>query len=263
MIQLPFNLLESGAILEMNQSTGQSVVQLAADKGLGVLVNRPLNASFGNHIKRLADVVFHRREDYNTILKKMKAVAKSEARLWRKLLPALDSIPDGLKVRIKQQIGISDTLKHYWRNFGSYERWRQVKNGMMLPRIQGVMDFLQQHNAPDSELGDWMAAHTDCLQKAFNAVGSIYTEDAARHSRTIHQWATAADPDWSGEGTLSQKAIRALRSTQGVTTVLVGMRRETYVEDVLQELRRQLKTRTRVDSWSKLQEQIASANTFL
>jgi hypothetical protein len=254
--------LEPGAILETNQSSGQSVLQLAADKGMGVLINRPLNAIYQNKEMRLADIPIQRREAYDTILKKMKAVTTSETRLWRKILPAIESIPDGLKVRIKQQISVSDTLKHYWRNFGSYERWRQVKNGMMLPRIQGVMDFLQPHRDTVPDLADWMAAHTDCLGKAFKAVGSIYAEEAARQSGAIRQLVSAADPDWSADGTLSQKAIRALRSTSGVSTVLVGMRREAYVDDVLEELHRPLASQQRYGAWSQLRTETVSVNNI-
>ena len=262
LIQLPFNLLEPGAILEANQSSGQSVLQYADQKNIGVLINRPLNAAHGNSLLRLADIALEIREEYNTILQKMKAVTKSETRLWRKILPALDRIPDGIKVRIKQQINVSDTLKHYWRNFGSYERWRMVKNGMMLPRIKGVMDYLQDHREDNPDLAEWMGAHTACLETAFNAVGSIYAEKAAQQTRTIRQIVSAADPDWSGDGTLSQKAVRALRSTTGVTAVLVGMRRTTYVDDVLTELKRPIAPQNRERSWSKLRELSASATNI-
>ena len=61
-----------------------------------------------------------------------------------------------------------------------------------------------------------------------------------------------ADPNWAQAGTLSQKAIRALRSTTGVSVVLVGMRRDAYVEDVLTELHRTVEQTDRRDSWHKL-----------
>ncbi len=258
LIQLPFNLMEPGAVLEANQSTGQSVLQLAAEKDMGVLINRPLNAVLHDNIMRLADITTKRREDFNTILRKMKDVTRSETRLWRKILPAVDSIPDGIKIRIKQQIGVSDTLKHYWRNYGSYERWRQAKNQMMMPRVQGVMDFLETHRDEVPELASWLTDHMSTLDAAFGAVGSIYAEKAALISKAVRQLVSAADSEWSAEGTLSQKAIRSLRSTTGVGTVLVGMRREAYVDDVLEELGRPLEIRERFGSWSKLQEQTAS-----
>jgi aryl-alcohol dehydrogenase-like predicted oxidoreductase len=72
-------------------------------------------------------------------------------------------------------------------------------------------------------------------------VASIYAEKAARRVDRIRRVMAAADPDWAAEGTLSQKAVRAIRSSPGVSCVLVGMRCEEYVADVLAELRRPIK----------------------
>ena len=55
---------------------------------------------------------------------------------------------------------------------------------------------------------------------------------------------SSADADWAEAATLSQMALRALRSTLGITTVLVGMRQESYVDDVIEELGR---VRSQVD----------------
>jgi aryl-alcohol dehydrogenase-like predicted oxidoreductase len=63
-----------------------------------------------------------------------------------------------------------------------------------------------------------------------------------------------ADPQWEKQGTLSQKAIRALRSTAGVSAVLVGMRRDAYVEDVLSELKKPLEQKDRQGSWARLRQ---------
>jgi len=67
----------------------------------------------------------------------------------------------------------------------------------------------------------------------------------------------AADPNWAAEGTLSQKALRAVRTTLGVTCTLVGMRRAEYVTDVLVELRRPIEQDTRLESWQKLTSELA------
>ncbi len=44
LVQMPFNLVESGAALAVNQPGGKSALGFAVKKGLGVLINRPLNA---------------------------------------------------------------------------------------------------------------------------------------------------------------------------------------------------------------------------
>jgi hypothetical protein len=76
-------------------------------------------------------------------------------------------------------------------------------------------------------------------------VGSIYIEEAARVLNRIRYAVNDADPEWEQQGTLSQKAIRALRSTAGVSVVLVGMRQSTYVENVLTELKQPIEQKDR------------------
>ena len=256
LVQMPFNLLEPGAVLEGNQPGGKTTLSFAAQKGLGVLTNRPLNAFAAGRLFRLADLPQTQRQDTNEVIEKIRALAKSETRFWRKILPHLD-IPDGLKVRLKQQNEVSDSLKHYWKNFGSYENFRQAQKGMFWPRVQGVFDFLAPYGKENEELARWLVDHPICLEAAFDAVGSIYMEEAVRVLNRIRYTVNDADLEWEQQGTLSQKAIRALRSTAGVSVVLVGMRREAYVEDVLIELKRPVEQKDRRGNWARLRQGLA------
>ena len=257
LIQLPFNMLEPGAILEENQPGGGSVLDFAVQKELGVLVNRPLNAFFGNQLIRLAEVPAFEILPKEEIVRKIQYLTKSEKSLWMKILPALD-IPAGLRVRIKEQIAIGDTLKHHWLNLGSFERWRQVKSGNLLPRIQGVVDFLKPHAEYNENLADWMSTHQKKIEDAFNAVASIYAEQAAHQVDRIRRAVAVADRHWAEAGTLSQKALRTIRSTPGVSCTLIGMRRNDYVSDVVTELQRQYEQKPRVESWRKLTAEAAN-----
>lgn len=257
LVQLPFNLMEPGAVLEKNQPGSVSVLEFAQHKGLGVLINRPLNAFYGNQLIRLAQVSTSVRQPKDEIVRKIQFLTKSEKSLWLKFLPAID-VPAGLQARIKEQIAVGDILKHHWLNFGSYENWRQVKSGNLQPRVQGVMDFLEPYSSQDENLSAWMTSHRVRIQEAFDAVASIYAEKAARRVDRIRRVLAAADPGWAAEGTLSQKALRAVRSTLGVSCVLVGMRREEYVADVLAELRRPIKQDGRLESWRTLAAELAN-----
>jgi aryl-alcohol dehydrogenase-like predicted oxidoreductase len=254
-VQMPFNLMEPGAALERNQPTGQSALSFAAEKDLGVLINRPLNAFAANRLYRLADLPQTERLETNEVIAKIRGLIKSESRLWRKIIPHLD-IPRGLRMRIKQQNEVGDHLKHYWKNFGSYENFRQAQKGTFWPRVQGVLDFLQPHAANNEDLAQWLDSHPVCLQEALDAVGSIYVEEAVRVLNRIRYALNDADPQWENQGTLSQKAIRALRTTAGVSVVLVGMRREAYVQDVLEELKRPLEQKDRQGSWARLRRSV-------
>ena len=73
---------------------------------------------------------------------------------------------------------------------------------------------------------------------------------------TIKANTETADNDWRGCKTLSQVAIRALTSTQGITSVLVGMRQDKYVDDVLGSFSQQIKQKDRRKSWKHLAEQV-------
>lgn len=53
-VQLPMNLYESGGALNKNNE-GQTVLEFCRSNGIGVLVNRPLNAFSGGQLIRLAD----------------------------------------------------------------------------------------------------------------------------------------------------------------------------------------------------------------
>ena len=83
---------------------------------------------------------------------------------------------------------------------------------------------------------------------------NVYKEQAAKEAVIFCKQVAAVDPEWNHAGSLAHLALRALRSTKGVTAVLVGMRQVSYVEDVLQELHRPCVVTDRKSSWEKVQE---------
>jgi hypothetical protein len=244
-------------VSEKNQPDQSGALDFARHKDLGVLVNRPLNAFYGNQLIRLAQAPNCERQPKDEIVRKIQFLSKSEKSLWMRLLPATD-VPAGLKARIKEQIAVVDILKHHWLNFGSYETWRQVETGNLRPRVQGVMDFLEPYGHEDKSIRGWMTSHREKIEDAFDAVASIYAEKANHRAEDLRRVLASADPDWAAQGTLSQKAVRALRSTVPVSSVLVGMRREEYVSDILNELMRPINQTSRLDSWQALTDELAN-----
>jgi aryl-alcohol dehydrogenase-like predicted oxidoreductase len=253
-VQFPMNAYEPGAVVHSNQPDGRSLIDTARHHHLGVLINRPLNAFAGNRLLRLADVEAIALRSDDEIIAAISAVNKSEAILWRKRLPAL-GLPTPLYQRIKDQAAVGAHLKHYWRNFGSYDRWRQFKDGILWPRLQGVFDYLGQHAGEDLELKQWIDDHRRKLMDAAAAVESLYVAAADRAAGEVKKTIRKADPDWDiAAATLSQLAIRILRSTSGVSSVLVGMRHESYVKDVMEELQRPASLRRRRRGWQSLSD---------
>ncbi|MEJ2155830.1 MAG: aldo/keto reductase [Desulfobacteraceae bacterium] len=250
-IQFPMNLYESGALLEENQKGGRSLLETARKETLGVLINRPFNAFDGNRLVRLAEVEKIRRHTDEQVIQAITLLNKSETVLWRKLLPAMD-LPMPLKNRVREQAAVGNQLKHHWRNFGHYERWRQFKDGLLWPHMQGVFDFLQPYAGQVDGLDQWLGTHRQKLESAVRAVGSLYVETVYREMDALRRKVKEADADWDADASLSQLALRALRSTTGVDTVLIGMRQVQYVDDVLNEIGRPVSMAGRAGSWRRL-----------
>lgn len=107
---------------------------------------------------------------------------------------------------------------------------------------------------------------TTLINRPLNAIQSdqlirlaenVYAGEAALQAEEFRARVANLDPDWDVKK-LSHLAIRALRSTLGITSVLVGMRKREYVEDVLQELRRHCKAGDRKKAWAAIASEIST-----
>ena len=82
----------------------------------------------------------------------------------------------------------------------------------------------------------------------------VYQGQAAKEATAFCKQIAGLEPDWQDVRSLSQLALRALRSTKGVTAVLVGMRQTAYVEDVLQELQQPCAVAERKNVWESIKD---------
>ena len=252
LIQFPMNILETGGITKKNQATGQSVLEFVRDKKLGTLTNRPLNAIARNKLLRLAEVKATRGASEKEITDFINELIYSEEMLYQKILPQLD-LSTATQSQVMEQLATGAVLKQHWQSFGTYERWQELQEYYFSPRIKGVFDFLKQQGVLAEEISSWVNSHQEKVEELLEAVGSSYRNEAAKRCAQIKNRLSSVDTDWAQAKTLSQMAIRALRSTAGITTVLVGMRREAYVEDVLEELAQPVEKKERRDSWNELE----------
>jgi hypothetical protein len=254
-VQLPMNLFERGAVLNRNQPSGLSALELARQKNLGVMINRPLNAVTGNRLVRLVEAAEKTGVSAEEVTERIQALADSEMVFISRFLPEL-GVDSSLDARIQAQLLAADALRQTWRSFSGYDHWRQVRDDYLLPRIHGVLEFLDAQAAGSRELSAWRDTYTGALQATFEALGGFHAQAAARKTEMIKSALAAADPDWSGDASLSRLAVRALYSTAGVACVLVGMRRPDYVEEVLAEMNTPVSSKDRQESWQKLAQLI-------
>lgn len=249
-IQLPFNLLETGAAVIKNQSHGRTVLEFAQEKKLAVLINRPLNAIDGHNLTRLASVPpVETTVAAEEIQGAVEEVTELEEQLQQEIFNL--SLPFRTQQEFAATLAAARLLKQRWAGFGSLSNWQDVRDGYVRPRAQMGLQFLRQRpesSAKMRELGD---AYEAALHKALSQITAHYQADAAVHAEQILAQVHAAAPEWQASS-LSQTAVRALRTTAGVTSVLVGMRRVEYVDDVLTELRHPVQQANFTAAWQLL-----------
>ncbi|MFH1057243.1 MAG: aldo/keto reductase [Pseudomonadota bacterium] len=250
-IEFPCNLLEPGAVLGRNQPNGQTVLELAAGLGLGVLINRPLNAMApGQGLLRLADLEAGAPPSPEQVLEAISDLRASEEELIAKLLPQLGMEPSQ-REQLAGFLAAAPTLADHWTELQGLEHWRHLEGEFFLPRIHAAMQFMVRTLGDAPELRGVVDNHLAKVGAAFTRVGGVYRAATARELAGLKALAQA-EPDWAQAQTLSQMALRALRSTSGVSSVLVGMRQERYVADVLAELGRPVAQALRKEAWLRV-----------
>ncbi len=233
-VQLPANLLESGPFLNRNNE-GVSAVEFCRRNGLGVLVNRPLNALSGNRLFRLADLpapegpaavgdclneVAELEEEFVSTLGRTLRFKSAEHTAKDLFRWSLDLVPER-----------TESL--------SPDQWGYLESQVILPQTHDLLEQL----APAFGEGQrepwqaWQRKYLTALGQLLSAIRFRTTEPSRKIGREIQAKLAPHLPASAQTLPFSQKAIATLAFTPGVSCVLNGMRRPSYVEDSLAVLK--------------------------
>ncbi len=251
--QMPLNLFETGAATEKNQPDGETPLQYARRRHLAVFTNRPLNAVWQDTLVRLAtvDMPAYPAEP-EEVLTAVDTLRQLERTFQDNILPQLD-VDDESRQILQEYLAIGEMLDGRWRGFGTYHNWRDIQTRFILRRTQTAVQFLSERENLPAEAFSRLDEYVEAANITLAAVSAYYQEISFRRAQRIQAATVAADADWPAD-TLSQTAVRACRSTEGVTAVLVGMRQQAYVQDILAELARPVITKERTASWHHMQK---------
>lgn len=227
--EFPFNLIESGALLEKNHS-GNSVLEFAKDYEVKTLINRPLNAITRGGLIRLSDFEYNEISE-SELLRQVKFVCITEDDLLKEKFPKFLIPPDDIKV-IKSLLTFGENIKDNVLSFGSYEHLTDMIENYFSPRVNYLMDYFENKISDDFTL-DAFNKYIKEVLRLFNYLSNFYRVFAAERSKIIHSIINDYSDSRFHKLTLSQKAILLVSSIEGVDCVLVGARQEKYVEDVL------------------------------
>jgi aryl-alcohol dehydrogenase-like predicted oxidoreductase len=243
-LQLPMNLIESGAALEKNNGPGldRTVLELAAERGVAVLVNRPLNAIAGEGMLRLASVSPGAQEVERET--QLAVVAALEGRVSPR------HRPHGFRPARAACRPRTSPLAADRGRLGPRPRpppRQALESQRILPGSPGRAGPGPEPQRPDGET--WQAWRSRYLPELQKLLGELRREAALRSQESIAGVTAAVDPRLPAERraeSLSRKALWVAASTPGVTCVLDGMRKPDYVDDAMGIL-----------AWPRLRDPIA------
>lgn len=249
-VQMPMNLLEQNCAINQNQPDGRTALAVAQEAGLAVLINRPLNAVRGNGLIRLADVADVSPVTAGQADSMLETVTTLEHEFGNVIVPLL-TLDAPVVDELCQLLSVGHLLQERWQTLGTLAQWQQTMQSYVLPRLEHALRFLAEPGNLPPEGVSWLGEYSEGCNRAFRAIEAFYGGLAVQRAADIRGLVTAACPVWLDE-TLSRTAVRALRGTAGVTTVLVGMRQPGYVDDVIAGLGRPIVAEERGKAWEKL-----------
>lgn len=239
MIELPINIMELGALKNVNTTAHivdgteeVSTLELASRMNLAVLANRPLNAfPMSGGIFRLSDS--YNREESD--------------------LPELDLIFDEIKATEtalnKVLNGWPSVDEQSMFSFTAHgeDLLEQVTNSVQLDHMDMV--FLTPHIAMMQHVLFEISAERPELKESLDMISENFAKQAGELLKALRKDMRQKDAEniqplelevrdrvaeeWK-DAPLQQLAINAIASIPGVTAVLCGLRRESYVEDAIQ-----------------------------
>jgi aryl-alcohol dehydrogenase-like predicted oxidoreductase len=227
-IQLPMNLYESGGALIKGDSR-ETVLEFCQRRGIGVLVNRPLNAFSNDRLIRLAD--FARPGET--------APGKNElASLLNPLRLHEQTLSDGLGVPsiAGRGAGLSDMLQQIVPQVSSVEHWEQVVGRHIITPLQQWIEENGRVYGNNTSWGSWLQEFFPLLHATFEEIERFVQAQQQSGSDAVRARLYQAGYPTSSES-LSQIALRLLTNLPGLSCVLVGMRKTNYVQDSFQCLR--------------------------
>lgn len=249
MIQLPFNLLEKGAVTEKNQSSQQSVLEYAARKSLGVLINRPLNAFYKNQLLRLSSIILENDFDPNLLSELFGLLIDLESDFIDKILPKLQ-IEENKQKELSGLFSGASYLQKRYQELGPYWQWLENQARFISEQTSYGVQLVNEIPDKDPAVIEWLNEYVELFNNLLGSLTLYYGHISHQTNEKILSHTMKINPGLK-EKNLQDIAIASVMQTAGVSSVLVGMRQNMYVKGVIKLLGNS-KQKTGKNYWSKL-----------
>lgn len=234
-VQFPLNLFEAGAVSVKNNSGAEkTVLEAAKELNMSVYINRPLNAVTSAGLVRLAEFKaeeFSERE----FIRQIEVVKNMESDLLEEKLPA-SGFDTAYINQHSKDLSNGRMIEENWKFFGSIEHFNDMIMQTYTPRIKKIETLMKDEMASE-HLSEFMKSYITQCHRLMNFVSNYYKLRAAKRSGYINNLVNQLlDPAYH-DLTLSQKSLLVISSVSGVDCVLLGMRKEQYVDDALEVMK--------------------------
>lgn len=243
-IEFPLNLFEKGALENKNQNAEtKTLLSIAKENNLGVLVNRPLNAIKNKKLTRLADFKTepeYYKLDEAQIISEINLLDSMEDDFLKEYLEIL-KLSEKNSEAVNYFLKAGQVMKENWKNFGSIENFNDVKKQYLIPRVNYAFTVIMRSPNLTNEMKTKLDAIARQINKLMDIMESIYGLAANTRSKELHEKLNPVTGEnesrWFKTLSLSQKSIHVLNSFESISCTLVGMRQKKYVDDVIESLK--------------------------
>ncbi|MFO7447054.1 MAG: aldo/keto reductase [Ignavibacteriaceae bacterium] len=236
-IQLPFNLIERGALENKNQvNNSKSVLELASEENLGVLINRPLNAIVDNKLTRLADFAIRENRSFEEINELIKDLNEQENFLQKEFVDKTD-FTSSEKKSLYDCLSLASILSQKYEKFESPNHFQEIKGYYLIPRANYAISQLVGKLTNNEELINVIKRYAVTTNILLDSIESDLSLKHNETNRRLHEETAKYLDEEQKKLSLSQKAILMINSLSEVSCTLVGMRKIEYVKDVLGSIR--------------------------
>jgi len=246
-LQFPFNLIEPEAATELNQEDDAlTLIEFAKAHSLVALVNRPLNGIRNGQLIRLSDHHTVQLPDLSTLKEEIERVSHA-TQSFTNSIDSLDIEDQEIKNMLVSYITSFNALQVNWNAFKSEAEWTEVRN-TILGKMAIALTAINQGGS--EQVQQWVLKVAGLTTDIINVIGSYYATIGNADFQRVGYIRTVIEKAFPGGFTglpLSQAAFNAVRSVDGISSVLIGARTMEYVDDVLHALQHSVPVYDRAD----------------
>lgn len=229
-IQFPANLYETGFVHELN-SEGASISEYAFQNSFYTLINRPLNAmKKKGGMDRLA-IYSDNLDSVNLELKEFtKEFSFHQGEMFINL---------GIE---KEDYTFLTVLEDYKDKFVSVEHFHQTLNYSIIPQIKKLLKRIETLD----KKREFYENYIDLLNSGISKLESYLEAKQSARMKPLLAKLESKNTLFKNKS-LSQAAVLSLLGFKGINSILAGMRKEKYVNDILPILKYEIPILTKSD----------------